>query len=107
MVKQKISIGQILFKKNTKSNKDKCFSKEALDVLNDGKKIWTKFFSIYNDLSDNTIIDKQLSNNAGWYQIRKTLENVYGKNYDKEFKEVYKKLEDKLIPQVYDFGFLK
>jgi hypothetical protein len=87
--------------------KDKSFSKEALDVLNEGKKIWTKFFSIYNDLSMDTVIDKQLSNDAGWYQIRKTLEGLYGKGFDKDFKEAYKVLEDKLIPQVYDYGFLR
>ena len=87
--------------------KDKCFSKEALDVLNEGRKIWTKFFEIYNDLSMDTVIDKQLSNDAGWYQIRKTLECLYGKNFDKDFKECYKILEDKLITQVYNYGFLK
>jgi hypothetical protein len=39
--------------------------------------------------------------------VCKTLENIYSKNYDKDFKEAYKKLEEKLIPQVYAYGFLR
>src|SRR5574344_1021281 len=87
--------------------KDKTFSKETLDVLEEGKKIWTKFFEIYDTIPIDTMIDKQLSNNAGWYQIRKTLEDMYGKGFDKSFKDAYKRLEDKMIPQVYEYGFLR
>jgi hypothetical protein len=47
--------------------KDKVFSKDALDVLTEGKNILTKFFSIYDDLSIDTMIDKQMSNDVGWY----------------------------------------
>ena len=43
---------------------------------------------------------------AGWYQIKGIL-NEYLKEDYKEFLELYKILEEKMRPMVYELGFLK
>jgi hypothetical protein len=43
---------------------------------------------------------------AGWYQIKKILNEYYKEDY-KKFTEKYKAFEDRLRPQVYELGFLK
>ena len=83
------------------------FSPEAQAVLDEGRKLWTKSHTtsfpkrIREDLKLNR-------DDAGWYQIRKALEQ-YGDteltDFD-PFKAAYAALSDKLRPMVYEFGFL-
>lgn len=86
------------------ANKDK-FSKEALDVLEFAKELVRKSFKyrkIFND--DNT--NYQINNwDIGWYQIKGILK-VFMKDELKAFREVYKKLSEKMRPMVYELGML-
>ncbi|MBO4706615.1 MAG: hypothetical protein J5647_12830 [Spirochaetaceae bacterium] len=90
---------------------DKQFSKEATDVLEQGKIIWKKFFE--TDFN-HAIRDEFKLNRAdvGWYQIRQAIKkyNEDGEHipikFD-EFERAYSVLSDKLRPQVYEYGFLK
>lgn len=43
---------------------------------------------------------------AGWYQIKGLLKEFHKEELE-EFNKLYKKLEDKMRPMVYDLGFLK
>lgn len=89
----------------------KTFSKEAQRVLDEGKKIWQKYFEI--DLN-HAIRDELKLNRAdvGWYQIRQAIKryNENGENvpikFD-DFEKAYDELSEKLRPQVYSYGFLK
>ena len=85
-------------------NKDK-FSKEALDVLEFAKDLVRKSFKyrkIFNDDNQNYQINNW---DAGWYQIKGLLK-VYMKDELKAFREVYKKLSEKLRPMVYELGMM-
>lgn len=42
----------------------------------------------------------------GWYQVKAILKE-YMPNELKEFRELYKKLADKMRPMVYELGFLR
>jgi len=91
--------------------KDKTLSKEAQNVLAEGKKLWQAYFA-HTDV--HTVRDELKLNRAdvGWYQIRKALQarNASGDFAPvsfKPFEEVYKNLTDKLQPMVYELGFLK
>ena len=76
-------------------------------MLDEGRKLLTKYHAtsfpkrIREDLKLNR-------DDAGWYQIRKALEQ-YGDteltDFD-PFKAAYAALSDKLRPMVYEFGFL-
>lgn len=89
----------------------KTFSKEAQTVLDEGKKIWKKYFE--TDFN-HKIRDKYKLNRAdvGWYQIRFAIKdyNTLGENipisFD-DFEKAYLELTEKLRPQVYEYGFLK
>ena len=90
---------------------DKKLSDEAKQVLEEGKKLW----KIYFEHTDTRTIRDELKLNrpdVGWYQIRKALQ-ARNKSGDftpvnfKPFEEAYKKLSEKLQPQVYELGFLK
>ncbi len=89
----------------------KTFSKEAQTVLDEGKKIWKKYFE--TDFN-HKIRDKYKLNRAdvGWYQIRFAIKdyNTLGENipisFD-DFEKAYDELSEKLRPQVYSYGFLK
>jgi len=82
-------------------------SLEAQAVLDDGRKLWTKYHAtsfpkrIREDLKLNR-------DDAGWYQIRRALE-AYGDteltDFD-PFKSAYTALSEKLRPMVYELGFL-
>ena len=85
-------------------NKDK-FSKEALDVLEFAKDLVRKSFKyrkVFNDDNQNYQINNW---DAGWYQIKGVLK-VYMKDELKAFREVYKKLSEKLRPMVYELGMM-
>ena len=90
---------------------DKTFSKEAQNVLDEGKKIWKKYFE--TDFN-HEIRDKYKLNRAdvGWYQIRFAIKsyNELGENIPisfEDFENAYNELTEKLKPQVYSYGFLK
>jgi len=91
--------------------KDKILSKEAQNVLDEGKKLWQAYFA-HTDV--HTVRDELKLNrpDVGWYQIRKALQarNASGDFAPvsfKPFEESYKALTEKLQPMVYELGFLK
>lgn len=91
--------------------KDKKLSKEAKQVLAEGKKLWQTYF----EHTDVRAVRDELKLNrpdVGWYQIRNALKkrNESGDFQPvsfKSFEEVYKTLSEKLQPMVYELGFLK
>jgi len=91
--------------------KDKKLSKEAKQVLHEGKQLWKAYFA---HTDERKVRDELKLNRAdvSWYQIRKALQER-NKNSDfppvsfKPFEELYKSLTEKLQPQVYELGFLK
>lgn len=89
----------------------KKFSKEACDVLEQGKAIWKKYFETQ---FDHSIRDELKLNrpDVGWYQIRQAIKryNERGENIPiktEPFEKAYAALSEKLRPKIYDFGFLK
>lgn len=89
----------------------KIFSKEAQNVLDEGRKIWKKYFE--TDFN-HAIRDKYKLNRAdvGWYQIRFAIKdfNDLGENIPISFdlfEKAYNELTEKIRPQVYTYGFLK
>ncbi len=90
---------------------DKTFSKEATEVLKQGKLLWQAYFA---HTDERTVRDELKLNrpDVGWYQVRKALQaRNAGSDYPpvsfKPFEEAYKSLTEKLQPQVYELGFLK
>ncbi len=90
---------------------DKRLSKEAKQVLAEGKKLWSAYFA---NIDVHSVRDELKLNRAdvGWYQIRKALQSRnnsgdFSPVSFKPFEEVYKTLTEKLHPQVYELGFLK
>lgn len=87
------------------------FSPEAQKVLNEGKRLWIKYFK----QKDNHTIKEEYKLNrtdVGWYQIRNALKarNTNGEGIPTSFisfENSYKDLSDKLRPMVYELGFLK
>lgn len=86
---------------------DMAFSPEAQAVLDEGRKLWARFHAI----SFPHKVREELKLNradAGWYQIRKALEQ-YGDteltDFD-PFKAAYAALTAKLRPMVFELGFL-
>jgi hypothetical protein len=90
---------------------DKVQSKEAQAVLDEGRKLWQAYFTN----TDNHAVREKLKLNrpdVGWYQVRKALEarNDSGDYLPvafTPFENAYKRLSEKLRPQVYELGFLK
>lgn len=91
--------------------KDKTFSKEAEEVLKQGKVLWKAYFA---HTDDHTVRDTLKLNrpDVGWYQVRKALQ-ARNSNSDfppvsfKAFEDAYDALTEKLQPMVYELGFLK
>lgn len=90
----------------------KSYSKEALAVLEEGKKIWQAYFvlSFPHSIREKFKLGRA---DVGWYQIRKALkalnetgecENPFDFTI---FEQAYAMLTEKLKPQVYELGFLK
>lgn len=81
-------------------------SKEAQDVLDRARELTIKSFKcreLFNDSKPEYQINTW---DAGWYQIKGML-NEFMKDEYKEFTELYKILEEKMRPMVYELGFLK
>ncbi|MBX9661220.1 MAG: hypothetical protein K2X00_21905 [Nitrospiraceae bacterium] len=83
------------------------FSPEAQAVLDEGRKLWTRFHATQfpRKIRDEYKLGRP---DAGWYQIRRALE-AYGDteltDFD-PFKAAYTALSAKLRPMVYGLGFL-
>lgn len=81
-------------------------SEEAQLVLDKACEIVRKTFK-YRMMFDEDNENYQINNwDCGWYQI-KTLAKEYAKDDFEEFKTLYKKLSDKMLPMVYELGFLR
>jgi len=90
---------------------DKTFSPEANEVLKAGKTLWQAYFE-HTDVR--AVRDELKLNRAdvGWYQVRKALQaRNAGGDFPpvsfKPFEDAYKALTEKLLPMVYELGFLK
>jgi len=86
-------------------------SKEAKDVMKEGKTIWSKY---YEHIDEYAVREKFKLNRSdvGWYQIRNALKarDANGSTTPvkwTKFEAAYEGLSEKLRPQVYHFGFLK
>jgi hypothetical protein len=83
-------------------------SAEAQNVLDEGRELWRAFHAttMPRSIRDEFKLGRA---DAGWYQIRKSLEaNKDNKQTDfSDFKTAYEGLSNKLRPQVYSLGFLK
>ncbi|HEY7809102.1 MAG TPA: hypothetical protein VIA98_01835 [Allosphingosinicella sp.] len=83
------------------------FSLEAQAVLNEGRKLWTRFHATRfpRRIREEYKLGRP---DAGWYQIRRALES-YGDteltDFD-PFRRAYAALSSKLRPMVYELGFL-
>lgn len=81
-------------------------SEEAKAVLDKACELVRKTFK-YRMMFDEDNENYQINNwDCGWYQI-KALAKEYAKDDFEEFKALYKKLSDKMLPMVYELGFLK
>ena len=83
------------------------FSSEAQAVLDEGRKLWTRFHATQfpRKVRDEYRLGRL---DAGWYQIRRALE-AYGDTELTDFepfKAAYAALSAKLRPMVYELGFL-
>jgi hypothetical protein len=81
-------------------------SEEAQAVLDKACELVRKTFK-YRKLFNEEHENYQINNwDCGWYQI-KALAKEYAKDDLEEFKVLYKKLADKMLPMVYEVGFLR
>ena len=81
-------------------------SNEAQAVLDKASEILRKTFK-FRTMFNEDKPEYQINNwDCGWYQI-KALAKEYCKEDLEQFKELYKKLSDKMRPQVYELGFLR
>lgn len=89
----------------------KKLSPEAKAVLDAGRELWKAYFST----TDTHNVREEFKLNrpdVGWYQIRNALKkrNASGMAIPTDFsgfEAAYKTLTEKLVPQVYELGFLK
>lgn len=81
-------------------------SEEAKAVLDKACELVRKTFK-YRMMFDEDNENYQINNwDASYYQL-KALWKEYAKDDFEEFKALYKKLSDKMLPMVYELGFLK
>lgn len=84
--------------------RSKKLSTEAEKVLIEARSIYKKFYERLNDLDRKKYLIEAWD--AGWYQIRKSLEDA--KLFEGErLKEAFDRLSEKLLPQIYSLGFLR
>lgn len=85
--------------------KDK-MSDEALKVLEKAGDLVVKSFK-YRNLYNEEHPEYQINNwDAGYYQLKGLWKEYFNDDFN-EFRELYKKLNEKMIPLVYELGFLK
>jgi hypothetical protein len=90
---------------------DRILSSEAAAVLDAGRALWRAYFT---EIPPHAVREAYKLNrpDAGWYQIRNALKER-GKADTAPpvdfslFEAAYRSLTEKLIPQVYDLGFLR
>lgn len=81
-------------------------SEESQLVLDKAIELTKKSFK-YRNMFNEEKLEYQINTwDAGWYQIKGVL-NEYMKDEYKEFVELYRNLEEKMRPMVYELGFLK
>lgn len=84
---------------------DQTLSPEALVLLDLGRAIYRFYFDNLNQLR--TTKFKVHTWDAGWWQIRNVLDDAkIADELMAEFKVAHSALRDKLLPQIYQFGFL-
>lgn len=86
---------------------NKVFSLEARAVLDEGRNLWKRFHAISfpRKIREEFKLGRP---DAGWYQIRRALEaysDTELTDFD-PFRVAYSRLTSKLLPMVYDLGFL-
>lgn len=82
------------------------FSPEAKVVLDKATELVRKSFK-YRFLFDQDHPEFQVNTwDAGFYQLKQIWKTYMKAEFD-EFKSLYKKLSEKLLPQVYNLGFLR
>lgn len=85
--------------------KEQKFSKEANEVLEAGKELYKFYFEHFTEL--NTGKFKIHTWDAGWWQIRQALlERNLGKVLLEDLKAKHNKLKEKILPEIYEYGFL-
>ena len=90
---------------------DKSFSKEAREVLSEGKELWRQYFAEKDGKMTRDTL-KLNRPDVGWYQVRKALETRNGDGgympvSFEAFQKSYRLLTEKLRPLVYEYGFLR
>lgn len=90
--------------KYLKANKSH-LSSEARDVLNCGKELYKFFYENFPQIDSRKYkIDNW---DVGFWQIRMAIQDAYGETEEiKNLNTAHKKLHDKLLPKVYEYGFL-
>lgn len=86
-------------------------SSDADDVLDEGRALWRAYNS---KIDTRSVRDSYYLNrpDVGWFQVRKALEHrnsasVTDEASFKSFETAYERLSSKLLPQVYDLGFMR
>jgi hypothetical protein len=104
-------VGQYLGAQASHLHADGTSALQAQAVLDAGRTLWQAYFA-HTDVR--TVRDELKLNRSdvGWYQIRNALKarNSSGDTAPVDFTPfeiAYKKLSDKLRPQVYELGFLR
>lgn len=85
---------------------NKTLSQDATIVLNDGKQLY-KYF--YKEICNTRWLDYKIQNwDVGLWQIKQALKQAnIGAEEIENLKAAHKKLSDKLLPQLYSYGFLQ
>lgn len=73
-------------------------------LLVEAEKIYETFYARLRDLDQRKF--KIETWDAGWYQVRGALKDA-GLLDDREFRRLFAMLGEKLLPQIYEFGFLR
>ena len=95
-------VADLLFNKGLYKN----LSPEAKEVLDKAIDMTRNTFSRREQFDDENSKYQIMNWDCGYYQL-KELWKVYCPNDFKEFRLSFKRLQDKLIPMVYELGFLK
>lgn len=89
----------------------KKFTSEAKEVLSAGKGLWKAYFS-HTDPRSTRDEFKLNRPDVGWYQIRMALQNRnasgdFAPVSFTDFENAYEALTNKILPEVYEFGFMR
>jgi hypothetical protein len=87
--------------------KENKLSKEALDVLEAGRKLFKDIFPLRQTLHTRYPEYHLNAWDAGYWQLRTVLKESNLESHLEDLSKKYKILEDKMRPLVYELGFLK